>query len=137
MAAGCEVGLHGIDAWLDSSKGREELEEIRSLTGNSEIGVRMHWLYYDQQSPVALEKAGAAYDSTIGYNETVGYRAGTTQVYKPLEANRLLELPLHVMDTALFYPDSSGAFSERGERSSRTTGGQCRSIRRLPHGQLA
>ena len=21
MAAGCEVGLHGIDAWLDSSKG--------------------------------------------------------------------------------------------------------------------
>ena len=104
LAAGCEVGLHGIDAWVDSSKGREELEEIRRLTGVSEIGVRMHWLYYDQQSPVALEKAGAAYDSTIGYNETVGYRAGTTQAYKPLEASRLLELPLHVMDTALFYP---------------------------------
>ena len=104
LTAGCEVGLHGIDAWLDSSRGREELEEIRRLTGVSEIGVRMHWLYYDQQSPVALEKAGAAYDSTIGYNETVGYRAGTTQAYKPLEASRLLELPLHVMDTALFYP---------------------------------
>ena len=88
LAAGCEVGLHGIDAWLDSSRGREELDEIRRLTGVSEIGVRMHWLYYDQQSPVALEKAGAAYDSTIGYNETVGYRAGTTQAYKPLEATR-------------------------------------------------
>jgi hypothetical protein len=104
MIAGCEVGLHGIDAWLDSSKGREELEEIRSLTGVSEIGVRMHWLYYDHQSPKALENAGAAYDSTVGYNETVGYRAGTTQVYKPLDASQLLELPLHVMDTALFYP---------------------------------
>ena len=103
-AAGCEVGLHGIDAWLDSSKGRQEMEEIRRLTGISEIGVRMHWLYYDQQSPCVLEKAGAAYDSTIGYNETVGYRAGTTQVYKPLEVTRLLELPLHVMDTALFHP---------------------------------
>ena len=34
----------------------------------------------------------------------MGYRAGTTQAYKPLEASRLLELPLHVMDTALFYP---------------------------------
>ncbi len=102
--AGCEVGLHGIDAWLGSPQGREELEEIRRLTGNSEIGVRMHWLYYDQQSPVALETAGAAYDSTLGYNETVGYRAGTTQVYKPLNVNQLLELPLHVMDTALFYP---------------------------------
>ena len=104
IAAGCEVGLHGIDAWLDSSSGREELEEIRRLTGDSEIGVRMHWLYYDQQSPVALEQAEAAYDSTIGYKETVGYRAGTTQAYKPLQATRLLELPMHVMDTALFYP---------------------------------
>lgn len=105
IAAGCEVGLHGIDAWLDSSKGRQELQEIRNLTSASEeVGVRMHWLYYDEQSPLALEQAGAAYDSTVGYNGTVGYRAGTTQVYKPLGVARLLELPLHVMDTALFYP---------------------------------
>lgn len=103
-AAGCEVGLHGIDAWLDSSTGRQELEEIRLLTGASEIGVRMHWLYYNQQSPATLEKAGATYDSTIGYNETVGYRAGTMQVFKPLGVHQLLELPLHVMDTAMFYP---------------------------------
>ena len=108
LAAGCEIGLHGIDAWLDSAPAREELEEIRRLTGVSEIGVRMHWLCYGQQSPSALEKAGAAYDSTIGYNQTVGYRAGTTQAYKPLEASRLLELPLHVMDTALFYPNYLG-----------------------------
>jgi hypothetical protein len=63
----------------------------------------MHWLYYDEKSPAVLESAEASYDSTIGYNETVGYRAGTTQVYKPLGVERLLELPLHAMDTALFY----------------------------------
>lgn len=102
-AANCEVGLHGIDAWFDSAKGREELEEIRRLTGISEIGVRMHWLYFQEQSPEVLENAGAAYDSTIGYNETAGYRAGTSQAYKPLNANHMLELPLHAMDTALFY----------------------------------
>lgn len=102
-AAGCEVGLHGIDAWLDASTGHEEIEEIRRLTSASEVGVRMHWLYHNEKSPVTLEKAGAAYDSTSGYNETVGYRAGTTQAFKPLEAERLLELPLHAMDTALFY----------------------------------
>ena len=56
------------------------------------------------QSPVVLESAGASYDSTVGYNEAVGFRAGTTQVYKPLNATTLLELPLHIMDTALFYP---------------------------------
>ena len=107
-AAGCEVGLHGIDAWLDSSKGHEELGEIRRLTGAAEVGVRMHWLYFDEQSPSTLETAGAAYDSTSGYNDTVGYRSGTTQAFKPLGVNRLLELPLHVMDTALFYPGRLG-----------------------------
>jgi hypothetical protein len=64
----------------------------------------MHWLYFGEQSQGILDKAGAAYDSTVGFNETVGYRAGTAQVYKPLDAVRLLELPLHIMDTALFYP---------------------------------
>jgi hypothetical protein len=104
MSAGCEIGLHGIDAWRDSSNGCEELEQIRRITGMRDIGVRMHWLYFDERSPVTLERAGADYDSTMGYNGTVGYRAGTTQAYKPLQAARLLELPLHIMDTALFYP---------------------------------
>lgn len=104
LSAGCEVGLHGIDAWMDGARGREELEEIRRLTGAEDIGVRMHWLYFDRQSVVALEEAGACYDSTVGYNDAIGYRAGTTQIYKPLKATRLLELPLHIMDTALFYP---------------------------------
>jgi len=120
MAAGCEVGLHGIDAWHDSSSGHEELEEIRRLTGVAEVGVRMHWLRYNHQSPVALEQADAAYDSTIGYNETVGYRAGTTQAYKPLQATRLLELPLHAMDTALFYP----AYLRLSPRQATTVLGQ-------------
>jgi len=104
MSAGCEIGLHGIDAWLDDCKAREELGEIRRFTGARDIGVRMHWLYFGEQSQGILDKAGAAYDSTVGFNETVGYRAGTAQVYKPLDAVRLLELPLHIMDTALFYP---------------------------------
>ena len=83
--------------------GVRNLKRFCRLTGVSEIGVRMHWLYYNEKSPAVLEKAEATYDSTIGYNETVGYRAGTTQAYKPLEVERLLELPMHVMDTALFY----------------------------------
>ncbi len=112
-SAGCEVGLHGIDAWVDSSEARKELEEIRRLTGASEIGVRMHWLYYDERSPAILDEAEAEYDSTVGYNETVGYRAGTTQAYKPFQAARLLELPMHVMDTAMFYPAYLGLSSRQ------------------------
>jgi hypothetical protein len=68
----------------------------------------MHWLYNDEKSPAVLEAAEVSYDSTVGYNQTVGFRSGTSQVFKPLHAKRLLELPLHVMDTALFYPDYLG-----------------------------
>jgi hypothetical protein len=104
QAAGREIGLHGFDAWGDSDLGCQERRQLASLTGSSEIGVRMHWLCFDENSPVTLERAGFSYDSSVGYNETIGYRAGTLQVFKPLAANRILELPMHLMDTALFFP---------------------------------
>jgi peptidoglycan/xylan/chitin deacetylase (PgdA/CDA1 family) len=104
VAAGHEIGLHGIDAWRDSGKGREELARLSRVTGATVTGVRMHWLFFDEQSPGVLEEAGLSYDSTIGYNETVGYRAGTTQAFRPPGRERMMELPMHIMDTALFYP---------------------------------
>jgi hypothetical protein len=103
QSANREVGVHGIDAWCDVEKGRIELERVKKITGPRQLGTRMHWLYFGVQTPAVLEEAGFEYDSTLGYNETIGYRAGTTQVFKPLNARRLLELPLHIMDTALFY----------------------------------
>jgi hypothetical protein len=105
QAAGCEIGLHGIDAWIDSTKGREEADRIGEVCARRPSGVRMHWLYGDEKSSGVLEEAEFNYDSSVGYNQTVGYRAGTSQVFKPLGAKRLLELPMHIMDTALFYPD--------------------------------
>ena len=77
LAANKEIAVHGIDAWRDSAKGRDEREQIQQVTGSDEIGVRMHWLYFGAQTAILLEKAGFDYDSTIGYNETIGYRAGT------------------------------------------------------------
>ena len=103
-SANCEIGCHGIDAWHDATKGRQELGAIRRATNCQNVGVRSHWLYFDRKSPAIMEAAGFSYDSSSGYNETVGYRAGTTQVFKPLETDQLLELPMHIMDTALFYP---------------------------------
>ena len=101
---GCELGVHGIDAWHSADKGRDELMTIAAVTGESSIGIRMHWLLRDANTPSTLELAGYAYDSTFGYNETVGYRAGTSQVFRPIGAQKLLELPLHIQDGALFYP---------------------------------
>jgi hypothetical protein len=108
VGAGSEVGVHGIDAWVDSARGAAEREAVARETRVPARGVRMHWLFFDEQSPARLEQAGYDYDSTAGYNDAVGFRAGTLQAFKPLAAERLLELPLHVMDTALFYPGRLG-----------------------------
>lgn len=102
---GHEVGLHGIDAWYSSEKGLKELNVINEITGEDKLGVRMHWLYFSDDSAKALEDAGFIYDSTVGYNETPGYKAGTSQVYHLEGSTNLPELPLIVMDTSLFYSD--------------------------------
>ena len=80
---GCEVGLHGIDAWRDLTEGPKEANRICEMTGQSKIGVRMHWLYFDEESPKILDRAGFSYDSTFGYNDALGFRAGTTNVFSP------------------------------------------------------
>jgi hypothetical protein len=100
---GCELGVHGIDAWHSADKGREEMGALTAVAGECS-GIRMHWLLRDANTPAELERAGYDYDSTFGYNETVGYRAGTGQVFRPLGAQTLLELPLHIQDGALFFP---------------------------------
>jgi hypothetical protein len=73
----------------------------------------MHWLCFDAASPRVLEEAGFHYDSTIGYNDAIGYRAGTQQVFRPYGATTLLELPLHIQDSALFYEGRFGVTDER------------------------
>ena len=100
---GFEIGVHGIDAWHDLEKARRELDRVVEFCDGSEIGVRIHWLLFNNDSYRILDEAGFSYDSSCGYNEAVGYRAGTVQVFKPFNTNRLLELPLHIQDTALFY----------------------------------
>ena len=101
---GFEIGLHGIDAWHSLEKGTRELNQVAGITREKEIGIRMHWLYYDHKSPAVLESIGFDYDATLGYNETIGFKNGTTQVFRPLEVDKLLEIPLGIQDTALFYP---------------------------------
>jgi hypothetical protein len=108
QSKGHELAVHGIDAWRDSDAGRAELAEITAVRGTAGAGVRMHWLYFDAQSPRRLEDAGFAYDSTYGFNDAVGYRAGTGQVFRAPGTTNLLELPLSIMDTALFFPGRLG-----------------------------
>jgi hypothetical protein len=111
-----EFALHGLDAWRDADAGRAERQELAKATGDmvgAVDGVRMHWLYFADESPRQLEAAGFAYDSTCGHNGAVGYRAGTMQAFRPAGCERLLELPLTIMDTAMFYLGRMGLTRRR------------------------
>lgn len=101
-ARGSELAVHGIDAWRDAAAGRAERNELAAITEKGRTGVRMHWLYFDTDSPKHLEAAGFEYDSTCGFNDAVGYRAGTSQPFRPAGTERLMELPLSIMDSAMF-----------------------------------
>ena len=117
---GNEVAVHGIDAWHSAQKGRDERQRIAEITNARHIGVRMHWLCFDEASPRVLEEADFHYDSTIGYNDAVGYRAGTQQVFRPNGATTLLELPLHIQDCALFYEGRLGLTKEHASKTCET-----------------
>ena len=101
VEGGWEIGVHGIDNWKSVENGQEELKQISKLT-NSKVGTRIHWLFSDKDTWKKLDKEGYYYDSSFGYNEDVGFRAGTSQVYQPRGVRNLLELPLHIQDGALF-----------------------------------
>lgn len=102
LGRGCEIGVHGIDAWHSVDHGRKERQRILDITAQDKTGIRMHWLCQNENSLQVLDQAGYSYDSTLGYNETVGYKAGTALPYKPFDTATLLEIPLHIQDTALF-----------------------------------
>jgi len=105
---GNEIGVHGIDAWHNAESGYQERKRISEVINKSNLGIRTHWLLHDNQTFKTLEKAGYLWDSSFGYNETIGYRGGNTQVFRPIGVRNLLELPMHIQDTALFFPRRMG-----------------------------
>ena len=120
-----EVAVHGIDAWCDREQGQNERRVLQGITGRQRSGIRMHWLYFAETSPCTLEEAGYVYDSTLGFNQTVGYRNGTTQVFRPRGATTLLELPLNIQDTALFFPDRMHLSEDEALRRCRAIIADC------------
>jgi hypothetical protein len=103
-----DVGLHGSpDSAYDPQILGMELDRLRDL-GFDPNGFRTHYLHFDYQKSFAiLEAAGIKYDSTLGYWESIGFRAGTSFPFFPFNIAenrpfRVLEIPLIVMDTSLY-----------------------------------
>jgi hypothetical protein len=107
-AGGWEIGLHpsyraaGSAEWLGMQK-----RACEEAAGKEVVSVRQHTLQYDPvRTPALQSRAGLLTDSTQGFNDLIGYRAGTLFPYLCWDHQRgatlpLLELPLHVQDGPL------------------------------------
>jgi hypothetical protein len=108
---GVENGVHpGYETYLHPHRLAEEIAILKDLLPRQFLGGRQHYLRWSPQTWVDWENCGLAYDSTVGFSDRIGFRAGTCFPYRPwiMSLNRearLLEVPLIVMDRVLLSID--------------------------------
>jgi hypothetical protein len=103
---GAEIGLHGsYTAAADPARLAEEKRALEELAGTV-WGHRYHYLRVDAETNLAsLAELGFAYDSSLGFPDALGFRAGIAHPFRPWDFERerpldLVEIPLAVMDAS-------------------------------------
>lgn len=105
---GFETALHGgWSTYRDGTRLAAQRRRLAGLAGGVGPSTRQHWLrFLVDETWTAQEQAGFTVDSSLGFNDRPGFRAGTSLPFHPLDAEgrarRVLELPLVLMDSQLF-----------------------------------
>ena len=110
-AQGFEVGLHGsIQSAGNAHDMENERRTIEHVVGERIEGNRQHYLVFSAGGTFwDLYEAGIRHDSSVGYSDAVGFRAGTSLPFHPYDHARderieMMEIPLGVMDVARIQP---------------------------------
>jgi hypothetical protein len=104
---GVESGVHpGYNSFRSPEKLRREVAVLRDILGNRPLGGRQHYLRWSPDTWIDWENCGLSYDSSVGFAERIGFKAGTCIPYHPwlFPLNRqadLIEIPLLVTDRTL------------------------------------
>jgi hypothetical protein len=104
---GAESGIHpGYNTYHFPEKLRREVAILRETLGERPLGGRQHYLRWSPDSWIDWENCGLSYDSSVGFADHIGFKAGTCIPYHPwlFPLNRranLIEIPLLVMDRTL------------------------------------
>ncbi len=103
------IGIHGSYFSAENESLFCKEKEILEHSINCRITKsRQHWLNYcESDTPYIHSKAGIKEDSTLGFNDIPGFRAGIASRYNPYDhANNrsftFKEIPLVVMDSHLY-----------------------------------
>jgi hypothetical protein len=107
LVSGSEVGLHGSYlAAEDAARLAAEKALLEGLAGEV-AGHRYHYLRVDpHRNLVPLGSLGFRYDTTLGFSDALGFRAGIAHPFHPWDFERdapaeIVEVPLAAMDATL------------------------------------
>jgi hypothetical protein len=107
VSGGAEIGLHGSYSAADrADRLAAEKRKLEALAGPVR-GQRYHFLRLDPHSNLgALDSLDFLYDSTLGFADQPGFRAGIAQPFRPWDFDReqplrLVEIPVAAMDVTL------------------------------------
>lgn len=121
LETGAEVGLHGsYMSAEDPVRLAGERAALAELAGDL-AGQRYHFLRVDPHANLApLAELGFRYDSSLGFADRLGFRAGIMQPFRPWSEElgaplRLVEIPLALMDTTLAEPRYLGLTAAEAE----------------------
>jgi hypothetical protein len=118
LETGAEVGLHGsYTAADDSVRLAEEKAALEALAGPVN-GHRYHYIRGDPHRNIA--ELPFVYDTTIGFPDAVGFRAGIARPFHPWDFDRdrpadVIEIPLAAMDATLAEERYLGLSAKRAE----------------------
>jgi len=116
---GWEIGLH--PSWCsfdDADELKRQKESVEKALGHEIFSVRQHYLHCDiRVTPRVHAEAGFKYDSTLGFNDNVGFRFGTCYPWYlyDLKAEKelsVMEIPLIVQDGAMLHPNKGMRLDE-------------------------
>ncbi|HHX8576198.1 polysaccharide deacetylase family protein [Vibrio sp. Vb2354] len=103
-----EIGIHpSFESYLCQKTIQREIDTLKRVLDTSNVPSRMHFLKWNQEiTPDILDSCGVTYDSTLGYADSIGFRASTCRPYKFLryddgELSNMTLIPLLVMDKTL------------------------------------
>ena len=105
---GCEVGLHPFwFASVDLMDLTSQKAQLERAIGTEVVSVRQHYLQFNMRiTPRLHHEAGFRFDSTLGFNQNVGFRFGTSYPWHLFDLERqvelnVLEIPLIIQDVSL------------------------------------
>ena len=117
LARGHRIGIHGsYGSAEDESLFQREKCTLEEVIRCDITKSRQHWLNYrEQNTPYIHSKTGIKEDSTVGFNDISGFRAGIASRYNPYDHRNqspfdFEEIPLVMMDSHVYdYSDAAGS----------------------------